>query len=244
MFLCVIQVVNVVESQMKWSVVTPLRIALLDDHALIREALKVRLSMESDFKIIGVFSGSPALLAALRVQAPDLLVLDYQLREDELDGLRLIELLRSHYPEMRILVFSSIERPATVNMAIRAGVGGFFGKSQETEHLVRAIRTVALDRLYLSPEMAATLDTMPQAQVANDGEAVPGADALVDYPALSPKEREVLRCCLEGMSVSQIAIKFLRSRKTISGQKQAALRKLNVRTDTELFKLHLQLKEI
>jgi DNA-binding NarL/FixJ family response regulator len=229
---------------MKWSVVSPLRIALLDDHALIREGLKIRLSTESDFKIVGVHSSSAELQEALRSESADLLILDYQLSDGELDGLRLIQLLRSHYPEMRILIFSSLERPATVNMAIRAGANGFFGKSQQTEELVRAIRMVALDRLYLSPEMAADLDTTPAVQVSGtaDGASVAGGDALVDYPALSPKEREVLRCCLEGLSVSQIALKFMRSRKTISGQKQAALRKLNVRTDTELFKLHLDLR--
>ncbi|MNZ38085.1 Transcriptional regulatory protein RcsB [compost metagenome] len=196
--------------------------------------------------MVGVYSGSAELVEALRGEKANLLVLDYQLRDGELDGLRLIQLLRSHYPELRILIFSSVERPATVNMAIRAGANGFFGKSQDTEELLRAIRTVALDRLYLSPSMAAELDSTPKMPTAipEAGEAGENIGMLVNYPALSPKEREVLRCCLEGMSVSQIAIKFLRSRKTISGQKQAALRKLNVRTDTELFKLHLDLKDI
>ncbi|GLH41380.1 DNA-binding response regulator [Pseudomonas atacamensis] len=231
---------------MQWSVVSPLRIFLLDDHALIREALKVRLSNEADFRVVGVYSSSPELLEGLRSEQADLLVLDYQLTDGELDGLRLIQLLRSHYPDLRILIFSSVERPATVNMAIRAGANGFFGKSQATEELVKAIRMVALDRLYLSPAMSAELDSTPVTSAAapNEQAGVNGAEALVNYPALSPKEREVLRCCLEGMSVSQIAEKFLRSRKTISGQKQAALRKLNVRTDSELFKLHLDLGDI
>ncbi|WP_339519808.1 response regulator transcription factor [Pseudomonas proteolytica] len=231
---------------MQWSVVSPLRILLLDDHALIREALKVRLNNEADFRVVGVYSGSQELLAGLRSEPADLLVLDYQLTDGELDGLRLIQLLRSHYPELRILIFSSVERPATVNMAIRAGANGFFGKSQATEELVKAIRMVALDRLYLSPSMSAELDSTPVTSSAalNEHAGVDGTQVLVNYPALSPKEREVLRCCLEGMSVSQIAEKFMRSRKTISGQKQAALRKLNVRTDSELFKLHLDLGDI
>ncbi|AIB38770.1 response regulator transcription factor [Pseudomonas simiae] len=231
---------------MQWSVVSPLRILLLDDHALIREALKVRLNNEADFRVVGVYSGSPELLEGLRSEKADLLVLDYQLADGELDGLRLIQLLRSHYPSLRILIFSSVERPATVNMAIRAGANGFFGKSQATEELVKAIRMVALDRLYLSPAMSAALDSIPVTSAALPSEqaGADGDEALVNYPALSPKEREVLRCCLAGMSVSQIAEKFLRSRKTISGQKQAALRKLNVRNDSELFKLHLDLREI
>ncbi|SDT99275.1 response regulator transcription factor [Pseudomonas yamanorum] len=231
---------------MQWSVVSPLRILILDDHALIREALKIRLSNEADFRVVGVYPGSPALLAGVRTVDADLLILDYQLADGELDGLRLIQLLRSHYPNLRILIFSSIERPATINMAIRAGANGFFGKSQATEELVRAIRMVALDRLYLSPAMSAELDSAPVMSAAAP-KGLAGADvaqALINYPALSPKEREVLRCCLGGMSVSQIAEKFLRSRKTISGQKQAAMRKLNVRTDSELFKLHLDLRDI
>ncbi|WP_073521745.1 response regulator transcription factor [Pseudomonas fluorescens] len=224
---------------MQWSVVSPLRILLLDDHALIREALKVRLNNEADFRVVGVYSGSAALLAGLRSEEADLLVLDYQLTDGELDGLRLIQLLRSHYPDLRILIFSSVEQPATVNMAIRAGANGFFGKSQKTEELMKAIRMVALDRLYLSPAMSAELDSTPVTSAASPNEqaGVDGAGVLLNNPALSPKEREVLRCCLAGQSVSEIAEKFLRSRKTISGQKQAALRKLNVRNDSELFKL-------
>ncbi|UZM16769.1 helix-turn-helix transcriptional regulator [Pseudomonas kielensis] len=67
---------------------------------------------------------------------------------------------------------------------------------------------------------------------------------LVDYPELSPKGQEVLHCCLEGLSVSQVAIKFSRSRKTISAPKQAAFRKLGIRTDTELFKLQAHLQSL
>lgn len=231
---------------MQWSVVTPLRIVLLDDHTLIRDGLKIRFSMESDFKVTGVYSGSSELIAALRTEQADLLVLDYQLSDGELDGLRLIQLLRSHYPTLRILVFSSIERPATVNMAIRAGANGFFGKSQPTEELVRAIRMVALDRLYLSPSMSAELDSIPQTPTAGmeQNGSAEDQNSLVNYPTLSPKEREVLRCCLEGMTVTQIADKFLRSRKTISGQKQAAFRKLNVSSDAELFNLKRELKHL
>jgi len=69
-------------------------------------------------------------------------------------------------------------------------------------------------------------------------------NVLADHPHLSPKESKVTRCCLEGMSVFQIANKFLRSRKTISGQKQPAFRKLGISTDTELFKLQNQLNAI
>ncbi|WP_409319251.1 response regulator [Pseudomonas sp. KCJK9016] len=230
---------------MRWSVVSPLRIVLLDDHALIREALKIRLSLETDFKVMGVFKTSRELNEGLRNQAIDLLVLDYQLANDELDGLRLIQSIRKQYPDLKIVIFSSAEHPATINLCIRAGVNGFVGKTQETDELLRAIRIAAKDRIYLSPTVAAELEKLPRAPVTQEQQQqVDGEQALAEHPDLSPKEREVLRCFLEGMSVSQVANKFSRSRKTISGQKQSAFRKLGIRTDSELFKLQAHLRGI
>ena len=228
---------------MRWSVASPLRIILLDDHALIREALEVRFSLEADFKVQGVCSTSRELLESLNRAEADLVVLDYQLADADIDGLRLIQSVRRRHPSIRIVIYSSSEKPATVNMSLRAGANGFVGKSQPTDELLRAVRMVALDRIYLAPAMAAELEKIPAAQMLPEGDDPDHAFTLSDQPNLSPKESEVLRCCLEGMSVSQIASKFTRSRKTISGQKQAAFRKLGIKTDTELFKLQVQLKK-
>lgn len=231
---------------MQWSVVTPLRIAVLDDHSLIRLALNARLKRENDFSVVGVFSASADLISALREIEIDLLVLDYQLHDGELDGLHLIRLLRKQYPKLLILISSSAEKPAIVNLSIGAGANGFLGKSQPVDDLVVAIRTVASGHMYLSSQMAFELDRKPvsgqEQQTAIHGDLV-GDAVLVRNAALSPKEREVLRCCLEGMQVSQIAQKFMRSTKTISGQKQSAFRKLGIRTDVELFKLQRNLDE-
>ncbi|MCF6763244.1 response regulator transcription factor [Pseudomonas fragi] len=228
---------------MRWSVASPLRIILLDDHALIREALEIRFSLEADFKVQGVYSTSRELLDSLNRAEADLVVLDYQLADADIDGLRLIQSVRRRHPSIRIVIYSSSEKPATVNMSLRAGANGFVGKSQPTDELLRAVRMVALDRIYLAPAMAAELEKIPAAQMLPEGDDPDHAFTLSDQPNLSPKESEVLRCCLEGMSVSQIASKFTRSRKTISGQKQAAFRKLGIKTDTELFKLQVQLKK-
>ena len=231
---------------MQWSVVTPLRVAVLDDHSLIRLALNSRLSREADFSVVGVFSASAELISALRELTIDLLVLDYQLHEGELDGLNLIRMLRKQYPKMLILISSSSEKPAIVNLAIGAGANGFLGKSQPVEDLTVAIRTVASGQLYLSSMMAFKLDKKPvsgQERTSANGDDPSGDTLLVSNVALSPKEREVLRCCLEGLQVSQIALKFMRSRKTISGQKQSAYRKLGIRTDVELFRLQHNLDQ-
>lgn len=227
---------------MRWSIISPLKIAMLDDHALIREALKIRLSMEADFKVTSVYTTSRDLLEGLHQHMPDLLILDYQLADGEVDGLRLIQSVRARHPELKIVIYSSVEGPATVNLCIRAGVNGFVGKTQQTEHLLKAVRMAAMDRIYLAPIMSTELEKQPS-QHASEEHFDSGDTTLMDFPELSPKEREVLRCCLEGLSVTQVATKFSRSRKTISGQKQSAFRKLGIRTDIELFKIQHKLKE-
>lgn len=223
---------------MRISETSPLRIAIIDDHTLIRDALKTRLSMEPGFRVDGVCATSQELIETLRVTPLDLVIVDYQLTDGEMDGLRLIDWLRRQYPELLVVVFSALGRPATVNMSIRAGAKGFVSKSQEVGALFEAVRTVVAGRIYLPPLIAAEFDKLPAPGNVEIAELGTGELMLAAYAELSPKESEVLRCCLEGLSVSQIAAKFSRSRKTISGQKQAAFRKLGIQTDTELFKLN------
>lgn len=228
--------VNLGDGTLKWSIMAPLRIAVLDDHSLIQLALELRLSREPDLKVVGVFSNSREMLAALTEVPVDLLVLDYALGANEMDGLHLIGLIRRRFPALSILVSSSSETPSVVNLSLAAGANGFFGKSENAELLVDAIRKVAGGETFISPGLAYKLGRQPVDGLTSHPD-LKGGQRLLNDPLLSPKEREVLRCCLDGMSVSQISRKFMRSMKTISGQKQSAFRKLGVCTDAELFKL-------
>lgn len=231
---------------MKWSNQSPLRVAALDDHALIREGFRNQIALERDIELIAMYSSSRSLLEGLRLHIVDVLVLDYSLQRDELDGLNLIRLLRIRFPEVRILVFSATESLAIISLSLRAGAAGFIGKSQEVKELVRAVRIVAREKIYVSEDVSRALERVPQEEAVggankaitevNAGEADDHV-ALTSNPLLSPRELEVLRCCLDGLAVSKIALKFNRSRKTISSQKQSAFRKLGVRSDIELFKI-------
>ncbi len=230
---------------MKWSNLTPLRVALLDDHAIIHSGFLSRMSTERDIKVVALYCCSRELMTGLRSESVDVLVLDYTLHPDELDGLNLIRLLRIRFPDVRILIYSATESAATISLCLRAGVRGFIGKSQALNQLLAAVRTVASERIYLDKLVALELGHVPGLQGDEQAE-VDLADgdgaALVSNPLLSPREQEVLRCSLQGMSVSQIARKFSRSRKTISGQKLSAFRKLGVSCDIELFKIRSELE--
>ncbi|ROL62671.1 DNA-binding response regulator [Pseudomonas protegens] len=215
----------------------PIRIAVLDDHALIRMALQLHMEEVADLTVIGLYASSTELMSALRYTELDLLILDYQLGEGDLDGLRLIRLLRNKYPQLQILVSSATETPFFVKQIIDTGANGFLGKSQPLEDLVPAIRAVMSEGIYLSSLMAFEMGRVKlTSETPSSGLSQGGGSSL-----LSPKESEVLRCVLNGQRITQIASKFSRSIKTISGQKQAAFRKLGIRNDAELFKVQHKL---
>ncbi|CAJ0800525.1 Transcriptional regulatory protein RcsB [Ralstonia condita] len=230
---------------MNWTATRPIRVVVLDDHAVVRHGLAARLKQETDIEVTGIFASGREVVQALRNNAVgvDVLLMDYSLGPAEIDGLNLIRLIRVRYPELKILVASAHHNKATVGMVMHAGARGFVGKEEELAELVRAIRTVATGGKRLNAALAAEMerdgldDAAPAAPAARGARLSP----LVDRPELSPREREVLRCCLDGMSVTDIADKFARSIKTISSQKQSAFRKLGIRSDTELFKIQHEL---
>ena len=207
------------------TIASPLRVALLDDHPMIRTAFEICVGAEPDIILVGTFGASQLLFNEL----PDL----------QLDGLALIKQLRNHYPRLNILISSAMESPAVVKMVLNAGVKGFIGKSQDMSEMIQAIRQVGMGRNWLSRDMAYEVEglyVIDEEARSRPTDAAQKGSLYEKVKLLSPREVEVIRCFLNGMSVSQIAVKFKRSRKTVSGQKQSALRKLGLRSDNELFK--------
>ncbi|HEY9134087.1 MAG TPA: response regulator transcription factor [Dyella sp.] len=220
---------------MSSSLISPLRLMLLDDHEVVRRGLEALLAQEPYFEVVGSFTTSQELFAALQNDRVDVLVVDYSLGPSEVDGLNLIRALRVRFSAAKVLVVSAHYNAATVALAMRAGAKGFVGKAQGYKELAAAIRAVGVGKTYLSQDMAHEI--AEEKDKPAPAIEVTGERALTDDIKLSPREREVLRCYLDGMSVSQIATKFSRSITTISAQKSAAFRKLGIRTDSELFKI-------
>lgn len=208
---------------------------VLDDHDVVRVGLEASLKQYPEFEIIGSFALSAQLLSVFRTRLPDVLLMDFTLGSDEVDGLNLIQSISVRFPECKILVLSSVDLVGTVNLMLRAGARGFFSKAQPVDALAGAIRSVHAGRVYLTAKMMSEMDQLLSGLQGNGNKLDP-------YSRLSPREREVVRCCLDGMSTSQIAEKFSRSIKTVSTQKKAAFQKLGISTDRELFLLHSTLE--
>lgn len=218
---------------------------LLDDHAMVRQGIELGLGKEADIQVIGSFSTGRELLEALAGRPADVVVMDFALAPSDSDGFGLLKSLSRRFSACRALILSSNYTPATVSLSLKAGCWGILGKTQNLTELITAIRTVAQGRIYLQPCMLPALQG--RQSVVESAHINSNVDVSMSRPlngCLTPKEREVLRCFLDGMSVNSIATKFSRSASTISTQKHSAYRKLGIRSDGELFKFIQQFGDL
>ncbi|AVO62307.1 DNA-binding response regulator [Pseudomonas chlororaphis subsp. piscium] len=211
-----------------------IRVALLDDHAVVRQGLVSHLGDAPGITIVGTYKNSRELMRGMSAAPADVLLLDFVLGRDELDGVSLIRVLRARFPACRILVLSSHHDSATVSLALRVGARGFVGKDEDLSGLAKAIRVVASGAIYLSAEVSYKVaDAIQQ----SDEPLQLISDNALQLAALSAREQEVIRCYLDGMTITEIAEKFNRSIKTISTQKATAFRKLGITSNNGLFKI-------
>lgn len=194
------------------------RVALLDDHALVLKGLIAHLEKSPSIVVLGSHASSRPFRAMLAEMPVDVALIDYSLALDDIDGIALIKLLRASYPKMKILVVSAHDQGLVIHSLRQAGANGFVAKSQDPDEVIRAIDAVMTGREYLPPRLQEKADP-------------------ADLVALSPRECEVIRQLLEGLTVGQIASRSGRSLKTISTQKTAAFRKLRITSDNELYLL-------
>ncbi|WP_422507942.1 response regulator [Stenotrophomonas sp. GZD-301] len=196
-----------------------LKIALLDDHDVVRHGTRIHLSNDWRFSVVGSHGHSSALLATLASQHVDIAIVDYALSATDVEGLAVVRQIRQRHPRMGVLMFSAHVNRVIISSALHAGANGVVTKNDRLDELARAIVQIAQGDTYIPPEY--------------------GDEP--DESHLSNAEREVLQLCMTGMTVSEIALKRHRSIKTISTQKHAAFRKLGLRSDGDLYTLRHQL---
>lgn len=127
----------------------PIRILIIDDHAMVRQGLSLALNLQPDLTIIGeAGSGSDGVILAQKLQ-PDVILLD--LNMPDLDGLEVMQRVRRLSPHSHVLILSGIHADARVFATIEAGVDGYIVKDATTTELAQAIRSVAAGDAYLHP---------------------------------------------------------------------------------------------
>jgi two-component system invasion response regulator UvrY len=208
-----------------------IRVAIVDDHAIVREGLRRLVEVQDDMVIAGeAWDGHSACHVAEKRQ-PDVMLLDIMM--PQLGGLEAIDKIRRRSPHTRILIVSSCPAQHFAPKAITFGVNGFVGKDSEPEEVLDAIRAVHDGHLYMSPEVARLLADHAL------GAAGERAKAPAPHDALSTREFHLLLRFARGQSSADIARDLNISPRTASTYHGTLLQKLGVdsRSDLALYAL-------
>jgi NarL family two-component system response regulator LiaR len=194
----------------------PIRVLLVDDHAVVREGLRAFLELQPDIAVVGEADGGETALAVAAKSRPDVVLMDLVMPDG--DGITALRRLREESPEVRVLVLTSYIDDAQVFGAIQAGAAGYQLKDIHPEALAQAIRDVHQGRPALHPEA--------QTRLMHRTSAGPGS-------TLTPRERDVLRLLAEGFANKEIARRLFVSEKTVKTHVSAILQKLGVQDRTQ-----------
>lgn len=198
-----------------------LRVAIVDDHAIVRAGFREMLSDELGIAVAFEAASGEEALASLRETACDVLLLDLALPGQS--GVDVLRAVRQRHPGLRVLVLSGYPEERYALAMIRNGADGYLCKECGRDELLHAVRTVAQGRRYVSSHLAELLAD----EVAGNAPAAP-------HQQLSERELQVFLRLAGGQSVSAIAETLHLSVKTVSTYRSRLLEKLGVASNAEL----------
>lgn len=211
---------------MRQFAVPALRILIADDHAVLRETLRLLLDAQDNMEVVGdVADGHQAIEAAQRL-CPDLVIMDAAM--PGLSGVEATRRLRPLLPDARVVILTGYGQDEEIISALEAGADGLVLKTSPSAELLEAVRTVGSGRRFL-PQAIAERDRIrdflqrPRSAAANSA-------------SLTRREREILQLFAEGHSNREIAVKLGISAKTVEAHKEHIAGKLGTRNRTELIR--------
>ncbi len=205
----------------------PIQLVIADDHPGVVAAVRHLVSAVDGFEVVGEAGDADELLALLSRVRCDIAITDYSMPGSRYgDGIVMLEFLVRRHPDLRVMVLTMLETRALMSNILRAGVKVIVSKSDEPEHILEGVQAALNNRIYLSPQLDAKLIRRIEAPEPDEDDPI---------RLLGKRELEVLRMYVTGKTVSEIALQLNRSVKTISAQKQTAMRKLQLDTEAALF---------
>jgi two-component system, NarL family, response regulator LiaR len=194
-----------------------IRVLITDDHGVVRQGLRMFLSLDPDIRIVGEASDGREALEMARELAPDVVLMD--LLMPVMDGIEATQIIRKEMQDVEVVALTSVLEDASVTGAVRAGAIGYLLKDTDAEELHRAVRGAAEGKVFLAPQAAARL--------IREVRAPENPEALTD------REAEILMLLARGKTNKQIASRLYVSEKTVKAHVSAILRKLGVQSRTQ-----------
>ncbi len=208
-----------------------MQIIVADDHPVVLMGIRALFKSHGDgFQVIGEANTGSELLSLLSTQSCDLLITDFSMPDSRgsSDGLPLLKRLQRHHPDLPVIVLTMVHNQTLIRGMLACGVRGVVNKAELTKELLLAVQAVSNGRTYLSERIRADAANSPQGSI-EDPTSAAGANVL------STREAEIVRLYARGLTITQIAEQVHRSVKTVSQQKNDAMRKLGLVSNSQLY---------
>jgi two-component system, NarL family, response regulator LiaR len=196
----------------------PIRVMIVDDHAVVRSGLSAFLLVYDDLEFVGEAGGGAEAVSKCRTVNPDVVLMDLVM--PDVDGAEATRLIKAECPQVQVVALTSYKEEELVEGALRAGAISYLLKNVSADELAGAIRAAHKGRPTLAPEAAQVLIR---------------AATHVDEPdkGLTSRELEILRLMVDGLSNPDMAKKLFVSRSTVKFHVSNILMKLGASSRTE-----------
>ena len=212
----------------------PTRIVIADCQPATILGMMYELQRYPFMQVIGTARSPRGLIETLERRECDVVVTDYTMssgREAPGDGIEMLSLIQRDHPDVGLVVFTMIENPAVISSLLARGISCIFSKRDNLDEMPAAVRSAEAKSEYLSPMITSIVRS-----------AGAGRAALADAQALTPRELEVVRLFVSGLTINEIAARLGRRKQTISAQKWSAMRKLEIERDADLIRYVIDVK--
>ncbi len=198
-----------------------IRIAIADDHAVVRAGLRQFLSEHDDLSVVAECASGRELMDAVRAGEVDVVLLDIAMPDQ--NGVDLLLAIKARVPALPVLMLSGYPEEHYATTLLRQGAAGYLSKDTDPEEIVQAIRTAVAGRRYITPVVAEQL----AAGLGSNAEQKP-------HERLSERELQVFLHLARGETVGQLAEHLSLSVKTVSTYRSRVLEKMALGSNSEL----------
>lgn len=209
---------------MKSEVRTPIRILLVDDHAVVRSGIHTIMANEKDIEIIGEAETGKQALALIKTDKPDVVVMDIGL--SDMSGIEATKKITEDFPRVKVVALTIHDDEEYFFKMLEVGASGYVSKRAAPEELVMAIRSAANDEVFINPALVKMLVQDYFRQSKN----------RETHRILTPREGEVLAYLAEGVTNQKIGKHLQISPKTVARHRENIMHKLQLHNRTELVK--------
>ena len=205
-----------------------IKVMLADDQEIVREGIKMMLSLDDEIRIVGEAGNGRELLLLLEGQLPDVILMD--IRMPGLDGVETTEIVKREHPEIRVIILTTFNEDEYIFRGLKNGADGYILKDSGSDDIIKAIKTAFSGNILLNPEVVAKV---VKALNAADYHAKSDKEAA-NLTLLTPRELEVARLVAEGKNNREIGNSLFLTEGTVKNYVTRILEKLELSSRTEL----------